>query len=47
VKKALRDILIHLGKKRYSDLNTTMLDEGQLTGELRHFFKKQEVWINH
>lgn len=41
IKKALRDILIHLDKERYSDLNTTRLDEGQLIGEIRHFLKNK------
>jgi disease resistance protein RPM1 len=41
MKKPLRDILIHLGKKRYSDLNTAMLGEGQLMDELQHFLKKK------
>jgi disease resistance protein RPM1 len=41
MKRALRDILIHLDKERYSDLNTTRLDEGQLIGEIRHFLKNK------
>jgi disease resistance protein RPM1 len=41
MKKPLRDILIHLAKKRYSDLNTAMLDQEQLIDELQHFLKKK------
>jgi disease resistance protein RPM1 len=41
VKKALRDILIDLGKKTYSDLNMTMLNEGELIDELHHFLENK------
>ncbi|CAD6215381.1 unnamed protein product [Miscanthus lutarioriparius] len=45
VKKALRDILIDLGKKRYSDLNMTMLNEGELIDELQHFLENKRFLI--
>jgi hypothetical protein len=41
VKKSLREIIKDLGKKRYSDLNMTMLNEGELIDELQHFLENK------
>ncbi|CAL4950405.1 unnamed protein product [Urochloa decumbens] len=45
VKKVFRDILVGLGKERYTDFNMTRLDETQLKDELRHFLKNKRFLI--
>ncbi|XP_066338457.1 disease resistance protein RGA5-like [Miscanthus floridulus] len=46
LKKVLRDILIGLGKQRYTmEFNLTLLDEKQLIDELREFLKNKRYFI--
>lgn len=46
-RKALRDILIHFDKQKYSDLNMTIPDGQQLIDELRHFLENKRYISMH